>query len=174
MILRKHLSPILMMSELGEETVSPSMQLEDFGPQEHGAQSELLQRPISALNLSVRASNCLEAARITEIGQLASLSEAELLRFRSFGKTSLHEVRRKLAELGLGLGPQGMGQADPLGGEHPVADPAVLDDVAAPAPVEAEAIPGAGPAAVPEAGPMESYTMGDQAVSSEASSEPSS
>lgn len=173
MILRKHLSPILMMSELGEETVSPSMQLEDFGPQEHGAQSELLLRPISALNLSVRASNCLEAARITEIGQLASLSEAELLRFRSFGKTSLHEVRRKLAELGLGLGPQAIGQDDPTGEDHPVEGPAGLHEEEG-SPVESDAGTVVAPDAGPVAGPMDSYTMGDEAVSSEATREPSS
>ena len=54
----------------------------------------------------MRASNCLEASKITAIRQLVGLGEAELLRLRSFGKTSLHEVQRKLAEVGLSLGSQ--------------------------------------------------------------------
>jgi len=46
---------------------------------------------ISVLNLSVRATNCLEAAKISMLRDLVKRTEAELLRFRSFGKTSLHE-----------------------------------------------------------------------------------
>ena len=55
-------------------------------------------------NLSVRASNCLESIRIETVGQLAKMTEADLLKIRSFGKTSLREVKRKLADLGLSLG----------------------------------------------------------------------
>jgi len=65
---------------------------------------EILNRPISSLNFSVRAGNCLDAARITTINDLVLKSEGDLLRFRSFGKTSLHEVQRKLADIGLTLG----------------------------------------------------------------------
>ena len=42
--------------------------------------------------------------KIDTVGQLASHSEAELLRIRSFGKTSLREIKRKLADMGLPLG----------------------------------------------------------------------
>jgi DNA-directed RNA polymerase subunit alpha len=38
------------------------------------------------------------------VGQMVRLSEEELLAIRSFGKTSLREVKRKLADLGLSLG----------------------------------------------------------------------
>ena len=59
---------------------------------------------VHELELSVRANNCLEAAKIETVGQLAAMSEADLLKIRSFGKTSLREVKRKLQDLGLALG----------------------------------------------------------------------
>jgi DNA-directed RNA polymerase subunit alpha len=68
------------------------------------ALAEQLCRPITTLNLSARAANCLEAARINTVRDLVIRTEAELLRFRNFGKNSLHEVHRKLADLGLSLG----------------------------------------------------------------------
>jgi DNA-directed RNA polymerase subunit alpha len=60
--------------------------------------------PISELDLSVRASNCLESARINTVAELVSKAESDLLKVRSFGKTSLREVKRKLADLDLSLG----------------------------------------------------------------------
>ena len=41
---------------------------------------------------------------MTTVGELARLSEPDLLKVRSFGRTSLREVKRKLADLGLSLG----------------------------------------------------------------------
>ena len=63
-----------------------------------------LNQPISTMELSVRASNCLESAKIHTVGDLAKLTEGDLLKVRSFGKTSLREVKRKLQDLGLSLG----------------------------------------------------------------------
>jgi len=60
--------------------------------------------PIQELELSVRASNCLESAKTETVGQLAKMTEADLLKIRSFGKTSLREIKRKLADIGLSLG----------------------------------------------------------------------
>ncbi len=54
--------------------------------------------------MSVRASNCLESVKIETVGQLVKMTEADLLKIRSFGKTSLREIRRKLADIGLSLG----------------------------------------------------------------------
>ena len=48
--------------------------------------------------------NCLEAAKIITVGDLVHMHEDQLMQLRSFGKTSLMEVKRKLAELGLSLG----------------------------------------------------------------------
>ena len=59
---------------------------------------------LTDLNMSVRASNCLESAAIKTIADLVIKDEHELLTMRSFGKTSLREVKRRLDELGLTLG----------------------------------------------------------------------
>jgi DNA-directed RNA polymerase subunit alpha len=67
---------------------------------------EKLNTSIAELELSVRANNCLESARVETVGQLVEMTEADLLKIRSFGKTSLREVRRKLADMGLSLGMQ--------------------------------------------------------------------
>ncbi|MEE8155230.1 MAG: DNA-directed RNA polymerase subunit alpha C-terminal domain-containing protein, partial [Phycisphaerales bacterium] len=59
------------------------------------------------------AGNCLESAEIRTVGELVQKDEGELLTVRSFGKTSLREVKRKLEELGLSLGislPEGLEQ----------------------------------------------------------------
>ena len=69
---------------------------------------------VHELELSVRANNCLEAAKIDTVGQLVSMTEAALLKIRSFGKTSLREVKRKLEdmELSLGMSVSGAGMAE--------------------------------------------------------------
>ena len=101
-ILRKHLNPFVQYFELGEQIV-------DSAPSEGGGEvdNELQQKlnmTIHELELSVRSNNCLEAAKIETVAQLASMTEAELLKIRSFGKTSLREIKRKLADMGLALG----------------------------------------------------------------------
>jgi len=63
-----------------------------------------LAMPIEQLELTVRSSNCLESNNIRTVGQLVKMTEADLLKIRSFGKTSLREVQRKLDDLGLSLG----------------------------------------------------------------------
>jgi len=52
----------------------------------------------------VRANNCLESAKIQSVRDLVKKTDSDLLKVRSFGKTSLREVKRKLADLGLSLG----------------------------------------------------------------------
>jgi len=101
-ILRKHLNPFVQYFELGEqvvESVTPEAVVE--------VDDELQQKftmSVHELELSVRANNCLEAAKIETVGQLAGMTESDLLKIRSFGKTSLREVKRKLQDLGLSLG----------------------------------------------------------------------
>lgn len=100
-ILRKHLNPFVQYFELGEEVASEQATAaarvdEDL--------IRKLQMPINELDLSVRASNCLESAKVTTVADLVGREESELLKVRSFGKTSLREVKRKLADLGLELG----------------------------------------------------------------------
>ena len=52
----------------------------------------------------MRASNCLESVPVQKVGELVKMTEAELLKIRSFGKTSLREVKRKIADMELSLG----------------------------------------------------------------------
>ena len=59
---------------------------------------------VNEIELSVRAANCLNNANITSVGQLAMKSEAEMLKYRNFGKKSLNEIKDKLSGLGLTLG----------------------------------------------------------------------
>lgn len=102
-ILRKHLNPFVQYFDLGDQLAA-----EGAGEVEtEGIDAELqakLSMPIAELDLSVRAGNCLDSAKITQVGQLVKLTDADLLRVRSFGKTSLREVKRKLADMGLSLG----------------------------------------------------------------------
>ena len=107
-ILRKHINPFVQYFELGEETVVEKVA--DELPEEE-VDEELVKKmemPISELELSVRANNCLEAIKVERVGQLVEYTEADLLKIRSFGKTSLREVKRKLADIGLSLGMTGV------------------------------------------------------------------
>ena len=59
---------------------------------------------VNEIELSVRAANCLNNANITTVGELAQKTEAEMLKYRNFGKKSLNEIKAKLEELDLSLG----------------------------------------------------------------------
>lgn len=63
-----------------------------------------LSMSVNEIELSVRAANCLNNANITTVGELAQKTEAEMLKYRNFGKKSLNEIKAKLEELGLSLG----------------------------------------------------------------------
>jgi DNA-directed RNA polymerase subunit alpha len=65
---------------------------------------ELLNQPVDIIELSVRANNCLKAAKIRTIGELVARKDDELLSFKNFGKKSLDEIKERLAELNLSLG----------------------------------------------------------------------
>ncbi len=104
-ILRKHVNPFVQYSEVGDKTVEGQIAEEAYEePQMDEELARKLAMPIQELELSVRASNCLESAKTETVGQLVAMEEAELLKIRSFGKTSLREIRRKLADIGLALG----------------------------------------------------------------------
>jgi len=106
-ILRKHLSPFVQYFELGTDTANEEaiQALRDSGKALIDPDlQQKLDMTIQELDLSVRANNCLESAKIGTVRELVKKTDADLLKVRSFGKTSLREVKRKLADLGLSLG----------------------------------------------------------------------
>ncbi|MDX2225541.1 MAG: DNA-directed RNA polymerase subunit alpha [Verrucomicrobiae bacterium] len=72
--------------------------------EENNKLKRLLAMSVNEIELSVRAANCLNNANITTVGQLAMKSEAEMLKYRNFGKKSLNEIKDKLKDLQLSLG----------------------------------------------------------------------
>jgi DNA-directed RNA polymerase subunit alpha len=105
-ILRKHLNPFIQYSEPG-----PEIPLDE--PIEIGASAgagvdldleRKLNMSLAELDLSVRATNCLESEGITSVRDLVIRSDDELLEVRNFGETTLKEVKGKLQERGLHLG----------------------------------------------------------------------
>jgi DNA-directed RNA polymerase subunit alpha len=76
-----------------------------FRPQQPLSEQEqaVLNKPVSDLNLSVRARKCMNRLGINSLGELVQRSADELLESKNFGMTSLSEVREKLAQYGLTL-----------------------------------------------------------------------
>lgn len=105
-ILRKHLNPFVQYFELGRELQMNEKKEEEARKREKYMEElkQKLQMSVSELDLSVRASNCLTSENIQTIGELVVRSEPDLLKVRNFGKTSLKEVKKKLADMGLSLG----------------------------------------------------------------------
>ena len=105
-ILRKHINPFIQYFKLGEETIVDEVAEEKDILEEETVDEEMVEKlkiPIAELELSVRANNCLESAKIETVGQLVNMNEPDLLKIRSFGKTSLREIKRKLADIDLSL-----------------------------------------------------------------------
>ena len=106
-ILRKHLNPFVQYFELGSDVVNEEA-MESLRvtakPTIDPDLEQKLNMTIQELDLSVRANNCLESAKITAVRDLVQKTDGDLLKVRSFGKTSLREVKRRLADLGLSLG----------------------------------------------------------------------
>ena len=97
-ILQRHLDIFVGFGKLPEEEEV----IEET--EEQKAHRAKLKVPISELELSVRSSNCLRAARIKTIGDLVKKTELEMLKYRNFGKKSLNEINKILTEMGLSLG----------------------------------------------------------------------
>ena len=64
----------------------------------------MLNMSVNEIELTVRAANCLNNANISTVGELVSKTEADMLKYRNFGKKSLTEIKEKLVSMGLGLG----------------------------------------------------------------------
>ncbi|MCA8996487.1 MAG: tetratricopeptide repeat protein [Planctomycetaceae bacterium] len=65
---------------------------------------QLLNRPVTDFELSVRSRNCLATMGIDTLGDLTEISEQELLSGKNFGETSLVEVRELMRTHGLTIG----------------------------------------------------------------------
>ena len=105
-ILRKHFNPFVQYFELGDSLV-PTREARDEELRRQRMSQDLetkLSLPIGELHLSVRSSNCLEAAAIRTVGELVQRSEDEIAELRNLGKTSQREIKKKLQELGLEFG----------------------------------------------------------------------
>jgi DNA-directed RNA polymerase subunit alpha len=106
-ILRKHLSPFVQYFELGSDVANEEAIATLRDANKALIDPELQQKlnmSTQELDLSVRANNCLESAKIASVRDLVKKTDSDLLKVRSFGKTSLREVKRKLADMGLSLG----------------------------------------------------------------------
>ena len=99
-ILKHHLDVFDRVSEEAFEFESQQSEVSE----EQNKLRKLLNMSVNEIELSVRAANCLNNANITTVGQLAMKSEAEMLKYRNFGKKSLNEIKDKLQHLGLSLG----------------------------------------------------------------------
>ncbi len=62
-----------------------------------------MSKPVSDLNLSVRARKCMNRLGINSLGELIQRSAEELLESKNFGQTSLQEVKDKLSGFNLRL-----------------------------------------------------------------------
>jgi DNA-directed RNA polymerase subunit alpha len=104
-ILRKHLNPFVQYTDPGAEL--PIDDRFETGAERGAGDADLerkLNMSLAELELSVRATNCLESENISTVRDLVARSEDELLEVRNFGETTLKEVKQKLAEHGLTLG----------------------------------------------------------------------
>jgi DNA-directed RNA polymerase subunit alpha len=104
-ILRKHLNPFVQYTDPGAEL--PIDDRFDGGAERGVGDADLerkLNMSLAELELSVRATNCLESENISTVRDLVARTEDELLEVRNFGETTLKEVKQKLGEHGLVLG----------------------------------------------------------------------
>ena len=99
-ILRHHLDVFVNYDENAVEFEEAEQKQDE----EKSKLKKLLSMSVNEIELSVRAANCLNNANLTTVGQLAMKTEADMLKYRNFGKKSLNEIKDKLTALGLSLG----------------------------------------------------------------------
>ena len=74
--------------------------------------AQLLSRPVTDFELSVRSRNCLASMDIHSLGDLTKTTEPDLLQGKNFGETSLVEIRDLMQAHGLRIG-QNLAPAKP-------------------------------------------------------------
>ncbi len=99
-ILKKHLNPFVDYDESFVEFEQSEI-IEEAPDAEI---DRIINMPILEIELSVRSANCIAGTDAKTIGDLAQKTEAEMLKYRNFGKKSLNEIKAVLGELGLTLG----------------------------------------------------------------------
>jgi DNA-directed RNA polymerase subunit alpha len=97
-ILKDHMLMFIQFDE------TPMTAAEPVVDEESERLREILGRSVEELELSVRSGNCLRRANIKTLGDLVRRSEAEMLKYRNFGKQSLKEITEILGGMGLSLG----------------------------------------------------------------------
>jgi DNA-directed RNA polymerase subunit alpha len=97
-ILRDHFSLLISFEE------EPQQEEEAAVDEDKVRIRKQLDKSVEELELSVRSSNCLRAAEIKTISELVVKGEAEMLKYRNFGRKSLKEIQDILAEMGLHFG----------------------------------------------------------------------
>ena len=97
-ILKDQLTTFINFDETEEEVEKESLAEEKPKLNEH------LFKTVDALELSVRAANCLENANIKYIGELVTKSESDMFKTKNFGRKSLNEIKDILVDMGLSLG----------------------------------------------------------------------
>ena len=80
------------------------MYYDDDSARNQARLAQLLSRPVTDFELSVRSRNCLAGMNIVTLGDLAKVTEAELLEGKNFGETSLVEIRDLMSAHGLHVG----------------------------------------------------------------------
>lgn len=96
-LLKDHQSIFINFEELPEVSEEPAERAMD-------QMTEILNRSVDELELSVRSYNCLKNANIQTIADLVQKTEAEMLRTKNFGRKSLNEIKEILAGMGLQFG----------------------------------------------------------------------
>jgi len=84
--------------------IEPMEEVEEVIDPDQQRLMELLEHSVEELELSVRSSNCLRDAGIGTLGDLVQKTEAEMLKYRNFGRKSLQELVDILSDMGLSFG----------------------------------------------------------------------
>ncbi|MCA9050306.1 MAG: tetratricopeptide repeat protein [Planctomycetaceae bacterium] len=96
-----HAQAILYLKDI---EATQDMYYDEDQARQEARMKQLLGRPVTDFELSVRSRNCLNAMQIQTLGDLTEVSEQELLAGKNFGETSLLEIRELLAAHGLRIG----------------------------------------------------------------------
>ncbi|MEO5922393.1 MAG: DNA-directed RNA polymerase subunit alpha [Bryobacteraceae bacterium] len=116
-LLKDHMTIFINFEETAETTEEPAERA-------MSQMTEVMNRSVEELELSVRSYNCLKNANIQTIADLVQKTEAEMLRTKNFGRKSLNEIKEILGGLGLGFGMKFDSQGRLV---SPAGTPATLD-----------------------------------------------